>query len=183
MVEAARAHPGDDLFSALIGLELTDEQVCATAYFLLIAGQETTSMLISSLLFRLLTSPERWRAAAEDRPAVEASVERTLAEESSVPTWRRTTRAPVVLDGVTLPKRAEVLLSLTGIDAASELAFGIGVHRCLGAALARMESRVVVQTLARAFPGLRSVEPTPPRIELLSFAAPARVLVTDRVVR
>jgi cytochrome P450 len=178
LARRARRDPGEDLFSALVALGLDDKHVAATAYFLLIAGQETTSMLISGIMLRLLRDGDGWiRAGRDERHAVDA-VEAALREESSVPTWRRTTRGPVALGPTALPPKAELLLTLTGAGGSADLAFGVGAHRCLGAALARMEARVVVHSVAAALPGLRLVESSPPRVELLSFAAPARVLVT-----
>jgi cytochrome P450 len=175
-VGRSRARPGDDLFSALVALGLDDDVVCATGYFLLIAGQETTSMLISTILWRLLGDPSAWRSAREPETVVRA-VESALQEESSVPTWRRTARDSTELGQAQVPAGAELLLTLTGRGGDSDLAFGVGVHRCLGARLARMEARVVVAATAAALPNLCRVEDSPPRLRLLSFAAPERVLV------
>ncbi len=79
--------------------------------------------------------------------------------------------------GVELPAEAPLLLRLTGTGGPSDLAFGLGLHRCLGAGLARMEARVAVQQAATTLTGLRLVEPDPPMIDLLSFKAPRRVVV------
>ena len=171
-VEAVRRARGTDLFSALVDLGLTDEECCAVGYFLLIAGQETTTQLISAAYHRLIGDPARWRtldAAAE--------VELALAEISSVPTWRRVTAEPAAVGEVKLPGGAPVLLELTGTDGAADLAFGIGIHRCLGAGLARLETRIALELAAHALPDVVLVEPEPPMIDLLSFRAPARVLV------
>jgi cytochrome P450 len=169
---AARKEPGEDpsrdLFQAMVGLDLTDEEVCAVAYFLLIAGQETTSQLISATLHRAIGSTVT--------DSVEA-VESVLRETSSVPTWRRITAAPVEVGAAELPAGAPVLLGLTGHGGPADLAFGLGIHRCLGAGLARLEARVAIESAAPLLPGLRLVDGDPPMIELLSFRAPARLLV------
>ncbi len=98
-----------------------------------------------------------------------------LAAESSVPTWRRVMATGTTVGGVELPAEAPLLLRLTGTGGPSDLAFGLGLHRCLGAGLARMEARVAVQQAATTLTGLRLVEPDPPMIDLLSFKGPRRV--------
>ena len=163
---AARKIPGDDLFGVLVGLGLTDEEVCAVGYFLLIAGQETTTQLISAAFHRALG-----RSSAVD-------VEEVLREASSVPTWRRVTAKPAVVGEVELPGGAPVLLGLSGHGGPADLAFGIGIHRCLGAGLARLEARVALECARDLLSGVRLVD-EPPMIDLLSFRAPKRLLVTE----
>jgi cytochrome P450 len=202
---AARRAPGDDLFGVLVALGLTDEEVCAVGYFLLIAGQETTTQLISTTFHRTLGETLR-RAAlggaegegAEPTPtevrrrgAFEPTevrrrgafdpaevVEDVLREASSVPTWRRVTAGPAVVGDVELPGGAPVLLGLSGHGGPADLAFGVGVHRCLGAGLARMEARVALGCAAGLLSAVRLVE-EPPMIDLLSFRAPKRLMVTS----
>lgn len=176
-VHRARTSPADDLFSSLVHLGLDDDRVCATGYFLLIAGQETTSMLISTIFLRLIAQPATWRRASKDLAFVTRAVETALQEESSVPTWRRTVREPTELARTPIPGGADLLLTLTGSQGSPDVAFGAGVHRCLGAGLARLEARVVVQTTAAALPRLCLADRSPRRIDLLSFSAPERVLV------
>jgi cytochrome P450 len=167
-VVAARRAPGEDLFGVLVELGLSDEEVCAVAYFLLIAGQETTTQLISTAFHRLLGQ------VAEDPAAV---VEQVLRESSSVPTWRRVTATAVSVGEVELPAGESVLLGLTGHGGPADLAFGLGMHRCLGAGLARLEARVAVECARPLLSAVRGVE-EPPMIDLLSFRAPARLLVS-----
>ncbi|WP_350281029.1 hypothetical protein [Kribbella sp. HUAS MG21] len=164
--KAARETPADDLFGVLVGLGLSDEEVCAVGYFLLIAGQETTTQLISTAFQRSL-------GKVVD-PA--ETVEEVLREASSVPTWRRVTAEPTTLGEVEVPAGAPVLLGLSGHGGPADLAFGTGIHRCLGAGLARMEARVAVECAAELVAGARLVE-EPPMIDLLSFRAPKRLLV------
>jgi cytochrome P450 len=213
---AARRAPGDDLFGVLVALGLTDEEVCAVGYFLLIAGQETTTQLISTTFHRTLgetlrraalggaegegaepTPTEVRRRGAFDpaevrrRWAFDAAevrrggafdpaevVEDVLREASSVPTWRRVTAGPAVVGDVELPGGAPVLLGLSGHGGPADLAFGVGVHRCLGAGLARMEARVALGCAAGLLSAVRLVE-EPPMIDLLSFRAPKRLMVTS----
>ncbi|MEU4608207.1 hypothetical protein AB0F43_34930 [Kribbella sp. NPDC023972] len=164
----ARQDPGDDLFGVLVNLGLTDEEVCAVGYFLLIAGQETTTQLISTAFHRSLGKTVDSAQVVED----------VLREASSVPTWRRVTARPVPVGEVELPADAPVLLGLTGHGGPADLAFGIGIHRCLGAGLARLEARVALECAAGLLSGVRLAE-EPPMIDLLSFRAPKRLLVTS----
>ncbi|WP_343980045.1 hypothetical protein [Kribbella koreensis] len=174
-VGAARRLPGDDLFGVLVTLGLSDEEICAVAYFLLIAGQETTTQLISTVFHRLLTAAA---AVVADAAAV---VEDALREASSVPTWRRVTARPAAVGGVELPAGAPILLGLSGHGGPADLAFGLGIHRCLGAGLARLEARVAVECAGALLSVVRAVEDQPPMIELLSFRAPARVVVASAI--
>ena len=87
------------------------------------------------------------------------------------------------LGGKHLPAGTEVLLALSGahpeprLPTAYRLAFGYGPHQCLGARLAELESTVVIETLARALPGLRPAGHQPQWMELLSFRTPLTVEV------
>jgi cytochrome P450 len=166
---AARRAPGDDLFGVLVGLGLTDEEVCAVGYFLLIAGQETTTQLISAAFQRCL-------GMTFDPAEV---VEEVLRSNSSVPTWRRVTALPAAVGEVELPAAAPVLLGLTGHGGPADLAFGIGIHRCLGAGLARLEARVALDCAAGLLAAVQLTE-EPPMIDLLSFRAPKRLRVVTR---
>ncbi|MFI6673956.1 hypothetical protein [Kribbella sp. NPDC050470] len=165
----ARRTPADDLFAVLVALGLTDEEVCAVAYFLLIAGQETTTQLISTAFQRCLG---RSFAPAE-------AVEEVLREASSVPTWRRVAARAAVIGEVEVPAGAPVLLGLTGHGGPADLAFGVGIHRCLGAGLARLEARVALECAADLLTAVQLVE-EPPMIDLLSFRAPKRLRVVTR---
>ncbi|PRY42592.1 cytochrome P450 [Umezawaea tangerina] len=191
----AASPAGDDLFGALVARGTPVREAAGLCYFLLIAGQETTTQLLSTLLDRVLRHPDVWHRLSLDEPGLAAAcVEEVLRREPPVTTWRRLTSRPVELSGVRLPAGAPLLLMLTGTDpevfadpesfcpgrpdARKHLAFGYGRHFCLGAGLARLEGEVVLRTVARRFPALRlaSVEP-PPMLNLLSFRAPLSVPV------
>ncbi len=205
--EAAAARGTATLFGVLDAAGLTQPEVCSLGYFLVIAGQETTSQLINTALYRGIEAagaPEGtggtggsggtegtgctgssggtggWAALAEPAGA-QAHVRRVLATESSVHTWRRAALRETTLAGSSLPAGAEILLELSGrhpADAgptAYSLAFGHGLHRCLGARLAELETTLVVQEAAAALPRLRLAGPPPEWLRLLSFQAPLTV--------
>ncbi|MFB9908158.1 cytochrome P450 [Allokutzneria oryzae] len=200
-VRAAR--PGQpDLFGALAAHRkpsrrpLRVAEAVGVCYFLLIAGQETTTQLLSTLLRRCVEREDLWRGLSGGDAGLAADcVEEVLRREPPVITWRRVTGDATTLGGVELPARAQLLLMLAGSGSDPEvftepenlcpgrpgarrhLAFGHGRHFCLGAGLARAEAAVVLDTVARALPDLRLLEPDPPMLGLLSFRAPTRLLV------
>jgi cytochrome P450 len=177
--------PERNLFRSLAEFGLGSAEICSLGYFLLIAAQETTSQLIATTLFRLLdgTVPVAWADAAT-RPGATAAVRHILRTESPGPTARRIVAEDIDFHGTRLPAGSEILLELTGNHGpeseptAYSLAFGSGIHRCLGARLSELEATVIVQETASALPGLRLLDLAPDWTELLSFRAPRSVLVT-----
>ncbi|WP_447008800.1 cytochrome P450 [Saccharothrix sp. DSM 118769] len=189
------ADGGDDLFGALRAAGVPPRDAAGLCYFLLIAGQETTTQLLCAVFHAVLRHGDLWSRLDEPGFAA-ACVEEVLRREPPVTTWRRVTAEPVTLSGVDLPAGAPLLLMLMGSGSDPEvfddperfcparpnnhrhLAFGHGRHFCLGAGLARLEAEVVLRETARRFPDLRlaSAEP-PPLLNLLSFRAPLSVPV------
>lgn len=181
-----RATPRADLITALVtaeveGESLTDGQVAGICALLLTAGNVTTTNLLGNLLHVLAHRPDWYQRLSEDRSGIEAVIEEVLRFNSPVQ-WmgRRTTRA-VELNGVTLPAGARVLLfygaanrdpaafpdpdefSLGNGDRA-HLAFGHGIHFCLGAPLARMEARVGLDAFLDRYRTVRPGDGTAVRI-------------------
>jgi cytochrome P450 len=201
LVAESRTAPGRNLFKSLAEHGLSTPEICSLGYFLLIAGQETTTQLISTTLFRLLegAAPVGWKSAASGAGS-RTMVRHVLATESSVPTWRRVAAHDTNLGGAPIPAGAEILLDLSGnhftapagpenlslpAQAARRgqpegngLVFGSGIHRCLGAKLAELEAAVIVQETAGALPGIQLWDPGPEWLRLLSFQAPRTVTVT-----
>ena len=175
----ARRVGGSDLFGQLAASPLSTREACAAAYFLLVAGHETTSQLIATAFLRLIGDPQRWHQVGGDSGRAAAAVDDLLRHESSVPTWRRESQGSSSIGEVRLPAGAPILLRLTGTGGTADLAFGLGSHRCLGASLATMEARVVIAATSAALPGLCLVEREPPMVNLLSFHAPQRVIVRE----
>ncbi|WP_311764413.1 cytochrome P450 [Arthrobacter ipis] len=191
--------PGRNLFKSLAGHGLSGTEMCSLGYFLLIAGQETTTQLISTTLFRLLegASPVDWKEAASESGA-SSVVRLVLATESSVPTWRRVAAHDTSLGGSRIPAGTEILLELSGNritggggpgnpspqgqpgrGSSTGLIFGSGIHRCLGAKLAELEASVVVQEAAVALQGIQLQDHEPEWIRHLSFQAPRTVSVMN----
>lgn len=158
---------------------LSGAEVCSLGYFLVIAGQETTSQLINTVLFRGLRSGG-WAALADPGTA-RNHVRTVLATESSVHTWRRAALRDTQVAGQAIPAGAEILLELTGRHPRQDgptgyaLAFGHGLHRCLGAKLAELEAALVLEETVRALPSLKPAGPTPQWLRLLSFQSPHTV--------
>ena len=173
-----RANPGDDLLSALIAAEeegdvLSDDELIDQVILLYIAGHETTVNLIGNGVLALLRNRSQLERLNAD-PSLEANaIEELLRFDPPVQMTRRITLKDVEVRGKTIPKGTFVAcviasanrdrdhwgenadeLDLTRTGAEKHLAFGGGVHYCLGAALARLEGRVAIGTLVRRFPTL-----------------------------
>src|SRR3954470_21308105 len=173
---------GDDLLSQLIvvsegGDRLSGRELVSMVFLLLIAGHETTVNLIGNGAYLMLTRPDVYERLRADRKLVPAAVEEFLRYESPVETTTpRFTTEPVEIGGVTIPAGEMVLVSLSSVNrdedrfAAADrfdlaradnppLAFGHGIHFCLGAPLARMEGQVAFETLLDRLPNLALAVP------------------------
>lgn len=170
-----------NLYAELHRAGVEEKKIISLGYFLAIAGQETTTMLIQSALFSALHD-EHWAACADPDAGEEAArevVRRVLATASSVPTWRRITATDSVVNGEHFSAGDELVLRLSGgipgfLDDDS-LAFGYGIHRCLGAGLARLETELVLSATAKALPGIELADREPRWNHLLSFQTPQDV--------
>jgi cytochrome P450 len=179
LVDVKARQPGDDLTSDLVAIHnenperLTLDEIASILFSLSFAGHETTTGLIGNTVRRLLEDPDRWADIAGQRDLIPAAVEETLRYDPSVPVWRRITTRPVTLEGVDLPEGARLFLWLAAAgrdtaafdqpdefdvhrpDAERHLAFGKGLHYCLGANLGKLEAQIAVAELARRYPRLR----------------------------
>ncbi|MGZ6777759.1 MAG: cytochrome P450 [Mycobacterium sp.] len=179
LVARARHQPGEDILGMLIrdhGDELTDNELIGVAGLLLLAGHETTSNMLGLGTLALLRHPEQLAVVRDDPDAVAPAIEELLRWLSIVQTAiPRIATADAEVAGVTIPAGSLVFASLPsgnrdpgfidspevldiGRGAPGHLAFGHGVHHCLGAPLARMEMRIAFPALLRRFPRLALAE-------------------------
>jgi cytochrome P450 len=181
LVTEKRAHPGDDLVSGLIHGEsdaaLTDDELIGISTLLLIGGHETTANMLGLGTFALLEHPDQLAALRERPEMIEGAVEELLRYLSIVQFGvSRLTTEPVELAGQQIPAGANVMISVPAanrdaghwgepdaLDLARErsphLAFGHGVHQCLGQQLARVEMTIGFTELLRRIPDLRLAGP------------------------
>ncbi|MFF9197704.1 cytochrome P450 [Streptomyces sp. NPDC014779] len=178
LVAAKRAHPTDDVLSELTETDLTDEELKGIALILLAAGFDTTANMLSLGTFALLQHPEQLAALRAEPALIDQAVEELLRYLSVAKSFMRTALEDVELGGVTVTAGTTVLLSYNTANRDPErfddphvldirrkpvpgghLAFGHGVHLCLGAQLARIEMRVALTALLDRFPTLRLAVP------------------------
>lgn len=169
-----RRNPRGDLISALVqsevnGEHLTDDELLGFCLLLLVAGHETTSNLLGNSAVVLAEHPEARRRLAEGPTLIAAAVEELLRYDSPVQGLSRSLTREVRLHGQTMSEGETVLLlfgsanrderafpsaSVFDIDRRPDhqVAFGRGIHFCLGAALARLEARTALETILRQWP-------------------------------
>ncbi|HYH50532.1 MAG TPA: cytochrome P450 [Acidimicrobiia bacterium] len=181
LIAAKRAQPGDDMLSALAasadGDRLHEDELLSTAWLLIVAGHDTTVNLIGNGLVALFRHPDELARLRDDLSLVPAAVEEFLRYDGPVQhtTFRMTTE-PVSIGGVDIPAHEQVLVVLAAADRDPghfadpdrldigrpdnrHIAFGHGVHFCLGAPLARLEGEIAFTSLLRRFPALRPAVP------------------------
>ncbi|WP_428951446.1 cytochrome P450 family protein [Streptomyces sp. cg35] len=173
-----RSEPADDLLGALIrttaedGDRLSPSELRAMAFLLLIAGHETTVNLIGNGVRALLDHPDQLAALRADMTLLDGAVEEMLRYDGPVETaTHRFAAEPVEIDGRVIPAGAPVLIGIGSAgrdpdrfarpddfdirrDARGHLAFGHGIHYCVGAPLARIEGRTAIRSLLERCPDL-----------------------------
>jgi cytochrome P450 PksS len=173
-----RAQPGEDLVSQLLRVEeagdiLDERELYSMVFLLLIAGHETTVNLIGNGMLALLQHPDQRERLQQTPALIEAAIEELLRYEGPVATaTQRFAREDVPIGGVVIPRGEEVVAVLAsadhderrftdpdGLDITRSdnrhLAFGHGIHYCLGAPLARLEGQIAISTLLRRMPNMR----------------------------
>jgi cytochrome P450 len=182
LIEAKRATPADDLLSALVTAregqdQLSDDELTSMVFLILVGGHETTVNLIGNGTLALLNHPEQKELLRAQPDRFSAAVEELLRFDGPLQVaTMRATAEPVNIAGTTIPAGEIVLLSLLAANRDpgylahpetlditrtnnQHLAFGHGIHHCLGAPLARLEGRIALGTLFSRFPRLRLAVP------------------------
>jgi pimeloyl-[acyl-carrier protein] synthase len=172
-----RKEPRPDLISGLVAAEaegdrLSEAEVVATGVLLLVAGHETTANLIGNGTLALLRHPEQLRRLEEDPAIARLAVEELLRFDSPVQSVGRVATEAIEMAGATL-RRGDLVVCFNGaanrdpaqfpdpnrLDLARHpnrhLAFGVGIHSCVGAPLARLEGQIAIPALFKRFPSLR----------------------------
>ena len=173
IIEERRADPKDDIVSALAQAEeegdrLTELEMLNMLRLLLIAGNETTTNLIGNGVLALLRNPDQMQRLRDDPSLIPSAVDELLRFDSPVQTDFRRALEDCEVNGFPLKKRDNIVLLLgaanrdpdvfddpdrldVGRGDRSHLSFGRGIHHCIGAPLARLEGRVVLEMLLERF--------------------------------
>lgn len=176
LVAAKRANPTDDVLSELTDSDLTEEELKGVSLILLAAGFDTTANMLSLGTFALLQNPVQLDELRADPTLIDQAVEELLRYLSVAKSFMRTALVDVELGGQTIEAGTTVVLSYNTAGRDPErytdphtldihrqegghLAFGHGVHLCLGQQLARVEMRVALAALIERFPTLRLAVP------------------------
>ncbi|MGX1673458.1 cytochrome P450 [Streptomyces sp. NPDC055400] len=176
-VEDRRKHPGDDLISKLVAAEvegetLTDSQIVEFGGLLLMAGHVSTSMMLGNTVLCLEENPGVAAQVRADRGIVPAVIEEVMRLRPPITVMARVTTQETELAGVTIPAGRMIVPSLLSAnhdersfpeperfdptrEARQQIAFGHGIHYCLGAPLARMEGRIALEALLDRFADIR----------------------------
>jgi cytochrome P450 len=176
LVPAKRAEPTDDILSDLTTSDLTDAELAGIGTFLLGAGLDTTANMLALGAFALLRNPRQLAALRADPGIADQAVEELLRYLTIAHTGVRAALADVELDGQLIKAGESVTISIQAANrdpakfadpdtlelnrnASGHLAFGHGIHQCLGQQLARVEMRVALPALFTRFPTLRLAVP------------------------
>lgn len=200
-----RRSPGPDLLSAMLAAEaedgneaghLTEDEIVANALFLMTAGHETAANQTSNALLALLRHPDQADLVRRDPAAVPGMVDEAIRYDGAVQMTARIATEDLEVAGHQVRAGAAVLAVLGAANrdpsafedparfdvtrpkgSVRHLGFGHGAHRCLGAALAQVEMRLVIPAILQRYPALRLAEEDPPFQRTLDFRGPDRLLV------
>lgn len=196
-IAARRGGAADDLLTRLVtaqvdGERLGDPEIVRFCQLLLAAGTETTTNLIDNAMLCFAAHPDQLARVRADPALLAPAIEEVLRHRSPVQAMFRTTRREVELDGTTIPAGKFVIAMIGSANhdprrfAEPErfdltrapnphVAFGHGIHFCLGAALSRLEAAVALDELLRRFAGFELAEPDWPPRTSFHVLGPARL--------
>ena len=199
LVEQRRREPGADLLSAMIaasddGERLTTDELYANALFLMTAGHETATNLLSNAILTLLRHPDQLALLRHDLSLVNGAVEEVLRFEGPVQIAARIADRDRTVRGIQLRAGQPLIVMLGAANRDPEVfpepdrfditradnahvAFAHGAHFCLGAALARAEMQIALPRILERFPDLRLAEHDIEWQRTLDFRGPNRLLV------
>jgi len=182
LIAAKRACPGDSLLDRLIAARdgddrLNEEELVSLVVLLLVAGHETTTNFLGNAVLGLFQHPHALVRLRRNLDEVPAALDELLRFDSPVSTATfRFTTEPLTLGGTEIPGGVPVLVSLGAAnrdperfpspdqldldrDAAAHLSFGLGIHRCVGAPLARAEADIALRAILTRFPDISLAVP------------------------
>lgn len=205
LIQEKRQNPGDDMISRLIAAEITrddgtttqldDVEIAGFASLLGGAGAETVTKLVGNAAVLFADNPDQWQKVLDDPANIPAAVEEILRFHPPAQYVGRYTLSDITLHGVTIPKDSPVLL-INGSASRDErvyddpdrfdidreqgqnIGFGYGVHSCLGAALARMESRIAIELMRERMPRFELHRDRLKRVNMTNVAGYSHVPVT-----
>jgi cytochrome P450 len=183
LIRKTRTQPGANLISELVAAEsqgekLSEAELLNTCTTLLVAGHETTTSLIGNGIYTLLAHDDQWRQLKAEPQLLNSAIEETLRYESPVARQPRLMKQEAELNGKHIAKGQMVfqMLNAANRDPAQfeepekfdirrqknrHIAFGVGIHFCVGAVLSRTEGQIVFGTLMQRAPELKLVSDTP----------------------
>lgn len=203
LVQSRVDNPSDDYASALLKLrdaddeKLTMNELRNLVFGLQLAGHETTTNAAGNLFHALMTHPDQWQKLVRDPLLIPNAVEEGLRFASSVVAWRRIAKTDVEVAGKIFSTGTKFLLALASgnrdenvfidgeildvarLNTRDHVAFGHGLHKCLGAPLARLELRILLEELTARYPNMKLVPGQEMSwVKTLSFRGPKSLRVT-----
>ncbi len=204
-IELRKSKPTQDLIGDLVtaeieGEKLSDEAIYSFLRLLLPAGLETTYRSSGNLIYLLLTRPRQFEGVKNDHELIGPAIEEGLRYETPLTTVQRYATEETELEGVTIPKGAviDVCIGSANRDerrwdrsedfdifrkAVPHISFAAGEHTCMGLHLARMETRVALESLLNRLTNIRLVNDDNPRIFGQPFRSPTAIPVTFDAAR
>lgn len=200
LITKRKHNPQDDLISMLIkegqqGDKLTEEELLSTCILLVIAGHETTVNLISNSVLSLLNHPEQLVELKQRPSLIERAVEEFLRYESPTQMTARLASEDIEFNGTTIKKGEQVYILLGAANRDPKkfshanvlditrnpnphIAFGYGIHFCLGSSLARLEAQIAIQTLLQRLSNLQIATPDLQWRKLTGFRSLEKLSIT-----